>query len=529
MKIVPPLDYIGASSSGERKFARILSDVTDDEAVAYHSVHLTNHRTQIMGEADFVVLWKGAVIVLEIKGGRLSRSSGVWFTTDRKDNTHRLTKSPWDQVIEARFALQSALEKVVPGVSRPFAHAVVTPDQDLPGDPEWSSEEYLGLSKMTPARVAAALDQLSRKARTIPGQLDYHGRPRLRPIESLAPLKSVLRKDVDRMRTTNEHELVLEEELVALFPGQAVILDQIEDNPRVVVHGGAGTGKTLIAIEAARRESQAGSDVVFTCGSEGVLEHAKSLLEGSSVRIFRTDELPAVPPCQVLVVDEAQDLMNTDDMIRLDDSVQGSLENGRWWMFLDGNNQAHVAGAFDHAVLDEVTGLGCRVSLRNNIRNARSVVTAVQSYLGADLGTPKVGEGPRVDVVQADDQEQIIRMVNDRLKQLSKDGVDRKRISIVSASSNAEESAFAVDGNLPARYCAAGVHYELISAAQVKGLERDHVLVVDVALEDTIAKNNAYVAFTRPRFSLWICVSKECLATMTATAMQQLKTGGLRR
>ncbi|WP_425499875.1 nuclease-related domain-containing protein, partial [Luteolibacter marinus] len=52
---------------------------TTDAAVAYHSVHLPRHRRQIMGEADFVLLWKGAILVLEVKGGRIGRTAdGIW-------------------------------------------------------------------------------------------------------------------------------------------------------------------------------------------------------------------------------------------------------------------------------------------------------------------------------------------------------------------------------------------------------------------------------------------------------------------
>lgn len=530
MKLIPPLEYITANGSAEHKVAEVLDAIDDTDAVAYHSVHLPTHRTQIMGEADFVVLWKGVVTVLEVKGGRLSRESGVWFSTDRHGTAHRLSKNPWDQAREARFALQDVLSKKVLGSKRPYAHAVVTPDQDLPADPERGSWEYMGAARMSPVGMARSLDVLSRKAREVPGTGDHARGPTLRPVESLNIFKSVLRQDVDRIRTTSEHEHRIDKELVSLFAGQATILEQIEDNPRLLIHGGAGTGKTLIALEAARREAAAGANVVFTCRSEGVLRFAASMLEETTVRIVSSAALPESPAGDVLVVDEAQDLMNSEDMLRLDESVSGSLSGGRWWLFLDGNNQAQLSGLFDAAILGEITALGAKVSLRNNIRNARSVVTAVQTYLGADLGTPRVGEGPRVDITHEDSAEGARQAIDKRLSQLELDGVGRKSISIVSAASPPGSSCLAVDGVLPEHYTGNHKKYEVTTAAAVKGLERDHVLVVDVDdLDGTAPRNATYVAFTRPKYSLWACTSNKAYAAMKQIAAEQLAKGDTNR
>src|SRR5262249_42784298 len=58
-----------------------------------------------------------------------------------------------------------------------------------------------------------------------------------------------------------------ERELVALSSDQFRVLDLAlnERNPRIICYGSAGTGKTLIAIEAARRLSEIGKHVLLLC------------------------------------------------------------------------------------------------------------------------------------------------------------------------------------------------------------------------------------------------------------------------
>jgi len=133
MRLIPPTDYIDAQSRAERKVAELLTAIRSDEGVAYHSVHLPRHRKQVMGEADFVVLWKGTVLVLEVKGGRIGRTEdGVWYSVDRQGTRHLLKRSPWVQAKDASFALLDILTKHS-HAGLPFAYAVVTPDQNRMG------------------------------------------------------------------------------------------------------------------------------------------------------------------------------------------------------------------------------------------------------------------------------------------------------------------------------------------------------------------------------------------------------------
>lgn len=525
MRIIPPVDYIDTTSSAERQVAELLDRIpveATDAAVAYHSVHLPRHRRQIMGEADFVLLWKGAILVLEVKGGRIGRTSdGIWYSRDRQDRVHNLTKSPWVQANEAAFSLIDILRSRIPTGNWPFASAVITPHQTLDPDPEWEPEQHIGLDRMTPEGLQRSLDALARFARRPRGTQATRSGNRLRDRADLREVSKLLRGEVDAMRTVPDDEVLIDQNIVTMTDEQVEAMRIFETNPRVLVLGGAGTGKTVLAAEAARRASSDGNSVAFVCGSSAVLDWASQLLDDSPVRIVPFVSIPEEPEFDVVVVDEGQDLLNVEDMARLSESLRGGLDRGRWWIFFDPNNQAHLTGAFEATVRDEIQGSAVVGTLTKNVRNARAVVTTVQAHLGADLGSPQIGEGPTASVKKARSDEEVRSLLDHRIEQLRRQEVDRRKITIVSAASDEAKSVLADRGRLPSTYSVDGNSYEVVTAGAVKGLERHHVIVIDVVdLESERSRAGAYVAMTRPRYSLHVICSPEAYRRMTESARE---------
>src|SRR5438067_449290 len=101
-----------ADSEAERFVARLLqqSDGGPD-AVAFHSVKLRSHRRKQQAEADFVVLWKGVVVVFEVKGGGVRKVDGKWWSIDRRKEWNALKESPMDQANGAKVALRDILHE----------------------------------------------------------------------------------------------------------------------------------------------------------------------------------------------------------------------------------------------------------------------------------------------------------------------------------------------------------------------------------------------------------------------------------
>ncbi|WP_049830988.1 nuclease-related domain-containing protein [Arthrobacter sp. RIT-PI-e] len=200
MRLVPPAEDVDVRSHAERRVAGLLTAVCSDDGVAYHSVRLPRRPGQAVGEADFVVLWKGTILVLEVKGGRIGRSGkGPWYSTDRQGNRHALRRSPWVQARDTAHALLDILAHPSAGSRWPFAYAVVTPDQDLIADREGVPHQHIGSERMTPAGMECSLDALARLARTPPDDVDHARRPHLRPLRALPVVLTDLRRDIDTL------------------------------------------------------------------------------------------------------------------------------------------------------------------------------------------------------------------------------------------------------------------------------------------------------------------------------------------
>ena len=80
-----------------------------------------------------------------------------------------------------------------------------------------------------------------------------------------AEIVGLLRPEFEFYESPKSRARRVDEELRRFTEEQFEALDAMERNPRVVFAGPAGTGKTLLAIEAARRSRAAGKRVLFLC------------------------------------------------------------------------------------------------------------------------------------------------------------------------------------------------------------------------------------------------------------------------
>ncbi|WP_129664655.1 NERD domain-containing protein [Phytoactinopolyspora endophytica] len=220
-------------------------------------------------EADLVVIMPGSgVVVVEVKGGIVSHDGDSWWVERSGGRRRRI--NPVEQVLKTKYALRSYVESDprwaarVGGGRVRWAHALVFPYTAIDGDfshpqcPRW----------MVSGRDD--LDALAQRLRDIPVQQE--NRYRLADADDADTIAEILRG-----RSLPQRDLVslaLEREVVTeqLTQDQATILDAVKLLNRVEVRGGAGSGKTWLAMEQARRLARAGQRVVLTCYSRGLAE-----------------------------------------------------------------------------------------------------------------------------------------------------------------------------------------------------------------------------------------------------------------
>jgi superfamily I DNA/RNA helicase len=359
----------------------------------------------------------------------------------------------------------------------------------------------------------------------------------------------------------------LEEIICQFTEEQFDALDLLDDNDRVVFKGPAGTGKTLLAMEAVKRAISEGNRVLFVCYNN---------LLGDWLRVQTTDysndptkyqcrtfhsllleiagdkppkgvgpdywrkELPVRaldrllgdqepwPTYDVLVIDEAQDLLEAEYLDVFELLLNGGLAGGKWAMFGDFERQAIYsleggAGA-QQAIedLSERAPIHAKYSLRINCRNAGPIAETLALTSGLAPGYKRVLhdiEGSDVDPLfysSAHDQERQLAFAISNLRLTFKAGE-----IIVLSMRNDENSCAGIakagscEARLaPIRQVQDAQTIPFASIHSFKGLEAPAVIITDIdSLSDDKARSLLYVGMSRARIRLYLLMHESCRAS----------------
>lgn len=521
MKVIPSVIASSTKSAAERRVFNMLKrSELGPGAVAFHSLNLPSHAYKRMGEIDFAVLSTAGLLVVEVKGGRVRRreEDGRWEFTDRDDKIAVRSEGPFAQAKSGMFALRAELLKRVAQtiVERAsLGYCVMLPDVtwsvdsvDEPGELVIDERDFVG-------------DELDRPLRRLLKRWsDTNNRAVLEPSD-VRELRNALRPTFDLVPSLRSRADEARRRMESLTEDQYVGLDWVEHHPRLLVAGGAGTGKTLLAVEIARRDATRGR-VLLTCQSPPLAAHIATRCEPDTIDVLPIDRARETArtggPWDTVVVDEAQDIFSADGVDVLEELVLGGIEKGTWRLFYDVNNQAGLYGEIDDGMLGLLRDVaGHPVVLRRNCRNAKPVVLHTQTLTGADLGQPLAGEGPVVHTVFPTDRVEEARMVTEELARIAAQDVPAGEITILSFKDRRDSvlsllpNAFNrtvetfgdnVAGDWP------GQRITFARIDDFKGFENDFILIVDLESLDGHRTNVArlYIAMSRARYGLWLAV-----------------------
>jgi nuclease-like protein/PhoH-like protein len=523
MELIPSVVFNFPSRAEERVFEHLRAVSLGADWIAYHSLNLSEHEYKAWAEIDFLVLGPEAALVLEVKGGRIRREQGVWVHTDRFGREHRHSEGPFNQAKTAMYALRDRLAnhhrvRVVREKDLAFGWGVLFPDIDWQIEtPEHPAElvadrrDLGGVSSFT-RYLSRLCAYWSQKARGAAGA----------STEDMRELKRVLRPDVDLYPPLTSHVGRVLSRMQALTEEQYERLSIIEANERVIVSGGAGTGKTFLALQMARRAIARGDTVALVVSSAVLAAWLRKLEPDRRLQIqaYGIDQ-PEDKPVDLLLVDEGQDLMDLKVLVRLSDRVRGGLEQGRWCWFMDENRQAGIRGTFDPealAYLSDGMGRGgvMRVPLTQNVRNTIEVAEAAADWTGADVGQSSLaGHGREPQIVVLDGQAELGTKLSALLDELFDDGAEAEEIGLVYPLEFRTEWIADLDRRIKRKLIPldvstvrAGLSGRIVhgSVADFKGLERPIMICVGyddpAILDDDLAQ--VYVAVTRANFGLYI-------------------------
>lgn len=277
MRLLPPT-IDPQTNRGERLVFEAFRRGAQADMTVLHSLDIADHNRQIAGEIDFLVVAPGLrVLVLEVKGVRhLARRDGVWIYGDGPD-ARTDARGPFTQASSAMHGLRERLVRGRPHLAGvPFWSAACFPLLDFAeSSEEWHSWQVIDRR----ALAARPLDELVADVRR-------NGRRRMaeRRVRGFDPgagepttaqcdeIVAAARPDFEILESPRSRARRIEEEIRRFTEEQFAALDSMARNPRVVFDGPAGTGKTLLAMEAARRGAAAGRSA--SCASTAATRRA---------------------------------------------------------------------------------------------------------------------------------------------------------------------------------------------------------------------------------------------------------------
>jgi hypothetical protein len=275
-----------SKSRGEEKVFAALRDGLSDDWEAFHSaswIATDPGKGAVDGEIDFVLCHPDqAIVCLEVKGGSVECRAGEWSTT--RDGRRERMKDPFTQALDHRYDLQRKIDTIDGwrGNELLIVHAIALPDVTV---------HQLVLAPDAPREIL--LDRVDVRDGVEPAiecVLQYHRgareRRRLPGPEGAAMLRELLAPSVSLRVPMAEEILDEEAALIQLTSEQSLALARLGRNRRMVVYGCAGSGKTMLAVEHAKRLDRAGQQVLLVCFNRALVEHLRRTERSTGIAFF---------------------------------------------------------------------------------------------------------------------------------------------------------------------------------------------------------------------------------------------------
>jgi len=522
MKMVPNSPYSTTSRAEEKVYDKLKRvNIVDPkgEYYVYHSLNLPNHKTKIMGEIDFLICGPKGIFAIEVKGGGVQCKDGEWHFTNRHGNVARKREGPFEQARTAMFALKKDIGREFGSHianSFSYGYGVIFPDcRWAVESSEWEAEQIADLTSMR--NFDRWINDLIAYWRNKP----YND---TRPLEKdLMAVQSYLRPAFESAVPLFVQAEDIQSRIVQLTEDQMRLVDIVSSNDKVLCTGGAGTGKTFVAMELARRWSAGGENVLVVCKSTFLKCYLDSHFNMENVFVTTIDSLKTtvrrsgIEQFDSVIVDEGQDLFQLDYLDAIEERTQGGLSNGKWCWFYDLNNQAGLFGTPDLEALDFLKSFQpATIPLSTNCRNTKVILDKVKATLGADMGVNGAGSGPEVEeivVKTAEESAETLQKV--LIEVINRGGLHLEDVVILSSQDFENSSVSKLPSKWLSRirnldefsmrdFPSEGIGFSNIR--DFKGLESDAVIVIDLpppSEQETVHPFH-YVAMSRARSLLYL-------------------------
>ena len=355
-----PNDFHPESREGELFIS--LQKLPDDYYV-FHSFRIINiiDNEWKENEIDFVVFNKNkGLLCIEAKAGKVTCQNGIWYYAsglEMRDPFQQVNSNKWKLFNQIyNFYRNNEMLKKCKVLS-----AVWFPSLDL------NCLERMTLPQHADKALVLTAEDIENPLKTL--ERIFNIKTTIKESGEIIEVSSDLPKDQADSLLQNilcpsfnilpSKTLEIDykkEKFNALIKEQSNLLNYLEDQRSAVINGAAGTGKTMIAVEKARRHSVKGEQVLFLCFNVKLKEYLESTyaefytIDGFASKICNTvtsdyDELETELyelfendrfPYQHVVIDEGQDFgqerMHSDTIFELLEEIVLSKENCTFYL-----------------------------------------------------------------------------------------------------------------------------------------------------------------------------------------------------
>ena len=542
MRMFPPAPAQTLTGSECEVFA-LLENLDIPDGVALASLNLSSHEYKKWGEVDFVVVSRLGLLVLEVKGGQVFCENGIWRYESRGHSAVERQESPMAQASSAFFSLRDKHLAPVLGRSSienvPTGFCVVLARTTLKNA---EARGLLGGTEMPKVLVATKEDLLNPETlgAFLRGVLDFWANqmrrtPRQWTSSDVSGVVAAMRPWFDRVAPLSLSVAKVRDEQLALTIEQYQILDFSQSAERLLCIGGAGCGKTLLAVECLRRELS--RDPVLVTGTDSLAKHLRASFAVDPSRIYSFAELKKILPhkrhlYRSLIVDEGQQITNVDSLEVLSSFLEGGMKTGRWRWFCDPNNQVLPDASFDLKQFDLLERLSFHGSLTKNCRTTPQIAYTVQILTGASIGdSTSKGQGPEVVFAEEGPLDGRINAAAKEIKKWLEDPEIRPG-DIVLLSPKDEDKwsipLLAQRAGLPWCNWRPGWHSSQdyqgkLAAATVyefRGMESPFIVLCDMDSDVAEPIGNFYIGMTRANFGLMVLAEASVVRTLVMSSIK---------
>ncbi len=524
------------ASGGELLLYELLQQLPDDYYI-FHSTHWNEQRRRNeyssrkyvqWGEADFTVFHPAyGFIIFEVKDGLISYSrERGWIQINRNSGVAK-TIDPMDQAERSKYYFLDRIKSRFGGQSPyTFCSAVWFTAGDranIEGSLPLNYKEEIVLWSNDLQSATSAEMAIRRIYRFYDARV-------VEPTEEMtAKVLDTLSPEFGVVQTIRSRTLAAKALFRRMTTEQMYLLDYLEEQDEAAIHGAAGTGKTIMAVQKAKSLAQT-DRVLFLCFNRFLKSHLEqSYGTSTNISFFTLDGLAGAftgafngspeertdtiteflmdwdeyeLPFKHIIVDEGQDFIDMHLQL-LHDIAQA--HHGYFYVFYDRNQ--FVQGMNYPEWLDKME---CRLILSKNCRNTKEIAITSTRPIGIDEDRIKmrrevIDDGAiKPNLFFVDDKPALKEYLSKLISKYIASGLTDKDIVVLSMKPEGKSILTKDDLRLPGNRVLAKEQSEdgilFTTVRKFKGLEAMAVICIDIdseTFENSKGRSVFYVGTSR--------------------------------